>query len=123
MEKSIPYPVPKTLDSALGFELIEVTARTAQGRFGVGPSVAQPFGLVHGGAFAAMAESLASYATFLAVEGAGNYAVGQANNCSFLRPVTSGQVHAFAEALHSGRSTWVWDVRFRDDEDRLCAVS
>ena len=71
----------------------------------------------------AFAESLASVATFSAVEGDGNIAVGQANHNHFLRPVTEGLVHAEGTPIHRGRTSWVWDVRFTDDRDRLCAMS
>ncbi len=117
------YPVPGTLDAALGFELLEVTEEVARARFAVTEKVVQPFGLVHGGAYAALAESLTSFATFAAVAGDGNIATGQSNNSSFLRPVTEGTVHAVAKVLHRGRTSWVWDVEFRDDVDRLCALT
>lgn len=117
------YPVPDTLDAQLGFELLEVGAERARARFAVAKRVQQPFGLVHGGAYAALAESLTSFATYLAVAEAGNMATGQSNSTSFLRPVTAGTVHAEARSLHRGRTTWVWDVDFRDDDGRLCATT
>lgn len=117
------YPVPGTLDDSLGFELLEATPDRVRGRFQAERRVQQPFGLVHGGAYMAFAESLASVATFGAVAGDGNIAVGQANDNHFLRPVTEGLVHAEGTPLHRGRTSWVWDIRFTDDQDRLCAVS
>jgi uncharacterized protein (TIGR00369 family) len=50
-------------------------------------------------------------------------AMGLSNSTSFLRPITKGTVHAHATRLHRGRTTWVWDVRFSDDEDHTCAVT
>jgi len=117
------YPVPGTLDDSLGFELLEAGPDRVRGRFQAERRVQQPFGLVHGGAYMAFAESLASVATFGAVAGDGNIAVGQANDNHFLRPVTEGVVHADGTPLHRGRTSWVWDIRFTDDQDRLCAVS
>jgi 1,4-dihydroxy-2-naphthoyl-CoA hydrolase len=117
------YPVPGTLDDSLGFELLEATPDRVRGRFQAERRVQQPFGLVHGGAYMAFAESLASVATFGAVAGDGNIAVGQANDNHFLRPVTEGLVHADGAPLHRGRTSWVWDIRFTDDHDRLCAIS
>jgi 1,4-dihydroxy-2-naphthoyl-CoA hydrolase len=78
---------------------------------------------VHGGAYAALAESMVSMTTFRAVEGNGSIAVGQSNHTTFLRPVTSGQIHAEGRPLHRGRTSWVWDVDFTDDEGRLCATT
>jgi uncharacterized protein (TIGR00369 family) len=85
--------------------------------------IKQPVGLVHGGVYASLAESITSLATAAAVIAQGNMATGMSNSTSFLRPVTEGAVHAHATRLHRGRTTWVWDVRFSDDVGRLCAVT
>jgi 1,4-dihydroxy-2-naphthoyl-CoA hydrolase len=119
----IPVPLERTLDGALGFEFLHVGEAEARARFTVEDRVKQPFGLVHGGAYAAIAESLCSAATYLGVASDGNIAVGLSNQTSFLRPVTDGNVHADARRRHRGRTTWIWDVDFTDDGDRLCAVS
>jgi uncharacterized protein (TIGR00369 family) len=111
------------LDGALGFEITEHGEDYARGRFRVTDAVRQPFGVVHGGAFAAFAETLASATTYMAVQPEGNIAVGQSNHTSFLRPVTAGTVHAEARRRHRGRTSWVWEVDFTDDEGRLCALS
>jgi 1,4-dihydroxy-2-naphthoyl-CoA hydrolase len=108
---------------ALGFELLEIEADRARGRFPVEPRVQQPFGIVHGGAYATLGETLASAATYRAVFEDGMMAMGQSNFTSFLRPVTSGYVNAEARPLHRGRTSWVWDVEFTDDEGRLCAIT
>jgi 1,4-dihydroxy-2-naphthoyl-CoA hydrolase len=112
-----------TLDDFLGFELLESNEESCRARFAVEDRVRQPFGLVHGGAYAALAETMVSLATHTAVSRNGDFAVGQSNHTSFLRPVTSGSVHADGRARHRGRSSWVWDVDFTDDEGRLCAIS
>jgi 1,4-dihydroxy-2-naphthoyl-CoA hydrolase len=112
-----------TMNGALGFELLELGEEIATGRFEVSDRVRQPMGIVHGGAYAAMAESLASAATYAAVAGDGMIAVGQSNHTSFLRPVFSGTVRADARRRHRGRTSWVWEVDFSDDESRLCALS
>lgn len=115
--------VDRSLDQMLGFEMLEVGEDRATGRFEVIDAVRQPMGIVHGGAYAAMAESLASATTYLHVSGQGNIAVGQSNHTSFLRPVSSGTVHAEGRRRHRGRTTWVWEVDFTDDEGRLCAIT
>jgi 1,4-dihydroxy-2-naphthoyl-CoA hydrolase len=61
--------------------------------------------------------------TYGAVAPDGNIAVGQSNNTTFLRPAKGGTVHAEGTPLHQGRTSWVWDVRFTDDEGRLCAIT
>jgi 1,4-dihydroxy-2-naphthoyl-CoA hydrolase len=108
---------------ALGFELLEIEADRARGRFPVSDAVRQPFGVVHGGAYAALGETLASAATYRAVFEDGMAAMGQSNYTSFLRPVSEGYVHAEARPLHRGRTSWVWDVEFTDDDGRLCAIT
>jgi 1,4-dihydroxy-2-naphthoyl-CoA hydrolase len=117
------YPAPGTLDDLLGFELLEASPERSRARFAAEKRVQQPLGLVHGGAYAALAESMASAATHLAVAGEGNYALGQSNATNFFRPATDGFVHAEGRPIHRGRSSWVWDVRFTDDDGKLCAVS
>jgi 1,4-dihydroxy-2-naphthoyl-CoA hydrolase len=123
---STPPPtvaLERTLDGTLGFERLEVGPEVARGRFAAVERVMQPYGLVHGGAFASFAESLASHATAVAVAPDGMIAVGLSNQTSFLRPVTAGTVHAEARRRHRGRTTWLWDVEFSDDDERLCAVA
>jgi uncharacterized protein (TIGR00369 family) len=110
-------------DRHYGLELLEVSELEVRAQVQVGEQLKQPAGLVHGGVYASMAEAMASLATGMAVLEQGSTAMGLANSTSFLRPVTQGTVHAHATRLHRGRTTWVWDVRFSDDEDRLCAIT
>jgi 1,4-dihydroxy-2-naphthoyl-CoA hydrolase len=112
-----------TLDDVLGFELLELGEETARARVPYSERVTQHLGLVHGGVYAALAEKVASAATFRAVAPDGMVALGLSNDTSFLRPVTEGEVRAEATRLHRGRTTWVWDVRLLDGEGRLCALS
>jgi 1,4-dihydroxy-2-naphthoyl-CoA hydrolase len=118
-----PLPLDSTLDGALGLEALEVSAERARGRFRVEDRVRQPYGIVHGGVYAAIAESLASRATFEAVEGEGMLALGLSNHTSFLRPILAGIVHADARRRHRGRTTWLWEVDFSDDAGNLAAVT
>jgi 1,4-dihydroxy-2-naphthoyl-CoA hydrolase len=110
-------------DRLYGLELLEVSAEEVRARVQVRDEVRQPYGLVHGGVYASLAESMTSLATAIAVFPEGLAAMGLSNSTSFLRPITAGTVHAQATRLHSGRTTWVWDVRFSDDAGRLCAVT
>jgi 1,4-dihydroxy-2-naphthoyl-CoA hydrolase len=122
-ESSVELRAQGTLPDTLGFELLDVGPERANGRFEVTDSVRQPLGIVHGGAYAAFAETLASMATYAAVAGDGMIAMGQANDTSFLRPVSEGTVHAEGRARHRGRTSWVWEVDFTDDRGRLCALT
>jgi 1,4-dihydroxy-2-naphthoyl-CoA hydrolase len=110
-------------DRLYGLEFLEHSDSEVRARVEVRDELKQPMGLLHGGVYAAIAESIASLATGLAVIGGGRTAMGLSNSTSFLRPITAGHVHAHAAALHRGRTTWVWDVRFSDDDGRLCALT
>jgi len=102
-------------------ELVEVGVRT--GRLRVVPAVCQPMGIIHGGIYASIAETLASMGTADGVLELGKVPLGMANNTSFLRPVSEGTVHAEARAFHRGRTSWLWDVEMRNDDGKLCATS
>ncbi len=110
-------------DRLYGLELLEYGDGVVRARVAVRDELKQPAGLIHGGVYAAIAEAIASLATGFAVLESGHTAMGMANATSFLRPITTGYVHAEALVLHRGRTTWVWDVRFNDDAGRLCAIT
>lgn len=110
-------------DRLYGLEVLDLTDEVVRARVTVRDELRQPAGLLHGGVFASVAESMASMATALAVLGDGSMAMGLSNSTSFLRPVTEGVVSAEAVRLHRGRTTWVWDVRFTDDSQKLCAIT
>ncbi len=110
-------------DRLYGLQLLACSDSEVRARIAVREELKQPAGLIHGGVYASMAESMASLATALAVYEQGETAMGLSNNTSFLRPITEGSVHASATRVHRGRTTWVWDVRFSDDADRTCAVT
>ena len=110
-------------DRLYGLELLAFDEHEVRAQVAVRDELKQPAGLLHGGVYASIAESMASLATALAVMGEGSMAMGLSNSTSFLRPITEGVVHAHATRLHRGRTTWVWDVRFSDDAGHTCAVT
>jgi len=110
-------------DRLYGLRVLALSDTEVRAEVAVRDELKQPLGLVHGGVYASIAESIASMATALAVLGQGEQASGMSNSTSFLRPITEGTVHALATRLHRGRTTWVWDVRFSDDADRTCALT
>jgi uncharacterized protein (TIGR00369 family) len=113
---------PVGFDKHYGLEITSISDEEVVARVAVRPEVLQPAGLVHGGVFASMAESMTSIATWLAVHEEGKTAMGQSNQTSFLRPITTGTVHATGRRRHKGKTTWVWEVDITDDEGRLCAL-
>jgi 1,4-dihydroxy-2-naphthoyl-CoA hydrolase len=110
-------------DSLYGLRLLACSDTEVRAQLIVREELKQPAGLIHGGVYASMAESMTSLATALAVREQGHTAMGLSNNTSFLRPITEGTVHAAATRMHRGRTTWVWDVRFSDDADHTCALT
>jgi uncharacterized protein (TIGR00369 family) len=123
MNLDLPYRGSDGLDGLLGIEITELTEEMAVGGLAVRDEHKQPFGLVHGGVFAAIAETLASVATGVAVAEQGRVAMGLSNQTSFMRPVTAGRIHARAQRKHAGRTTWVWEVEMSDDQGRLCVLT
>jgi uncharacterized protein (TIGR00369 family) len=123
IEPNLPYRASEGFDGLYGLEILEIGQDLARARVAVGPELKQPLGLVHGGVYAAIAESLASLATAVAVMPDGKAAMGLSNQTSFLRPITEGQIHAVAHRKHGGRTTWVWEVEMSDDDGRLCVLT
>jgi 1,4-dihydroxy-2-naphthoyl-CoA hydrolase len=112
-----------TFDELYGLEVLEQTDELVRARVTVRDEIKQPMGLVHGGVFASIAESITSLATARTVwEAEGKMAQGLSNQTSFLRPITEGTIHAEARRRHRGRTTWVWEVEISDDQGRLCAL-
>jgi uncharacterized protein (TIGR00369 family) len=123
-----PFPLridrENAFDATIGFVVDEAgELGRCTGTLPVTPKVCQPMGIIHGGVYAALAETLASMGTAQGVLPLGKVPLGMSNNTSFLRPVSEGSVHADAHAIHRGRTSWVWDIEMRDDEGRLCATS
>ena len=120
---SIPPSDRLTFDVHYGLEVLEAGPELMRGRCSVSDRIRQPYGLVHGGVLASMAESLASIGTALGVLDRGCIALGQSNSTTFLRPISEGTVHAQARPRHRGRTTWIWDVEITDDAGTICALS
>ena len=117
------FPLQLTgFDALYGLEILSLGEDEATARVSVRDAVKQPAGLVHGGVFASIAESLTSVATWKVVGQEGMSAHGVSNQTSFLRPIVQGTIHATARRRHRGRTTWVWEVDITDDEGRLCAL-
>jgi uncharacterized protein (TIGR00369 family) len=119
----LPHRFSEGFDGLYGLEVLEMEDGLVRARVEVRDELKQPVGLVHGGVYSSIAESIASLGTFLAVQADGRTAQGLSNQTSFLRPVLEGFVHAEARARHRGRTTWVWEVDFTDDQGRLCALT
>jgi 1,4-dihydroxy-2-naphthoyl-CoA hydrolase len=109
--------------SHLGIEFIEVGDDFLRARMPVDQRTKQPYGLLHGGSSALLAETLASVAANMCVEKEGQQAVGLELNCNHVRAVTQGMVTGTARPVHIGRKTQVWDIRIEEENGKLCCVS
>jgi 1,4-dihydroxy-2-naphthoyl-CoA hydrolase len=115
-------PYEGTFDGLYGLVLDSVEDGLVTAHVAVRDDLKQPMGLVHGGVYASIAESIASLGTHLGVIEDGKSAQGLSNQTSFLRPILEGTIHATARRRHKGRTTWLWEVDITDDQDRLCAL-
>ena len=82
----------------------------------------QPMGIMHGGASVSLAETVGSIASFMSVDDK-HYCVGLDINANHLKAVRSGLVYATARPIHLGRSTHVWDIQIKDEEERAICIS
>ncbi len=112
-----------TLVQHLGIEVLEVGEDFIRGRMPVDHRTHQPFGLLHGGASVALAETLGSMAASLCVDPATQMAVGLEINANHLRAVTTGWVIGTARPIHVGRSTQVWGIRIENEAGQPVCIS
>jgi uncharacterized protein (TIGR00369 family) len=104
----------------LGLRIVEASGDRVVLTCPVTPDLHQPYGLVHGGVHATLAETAASIAGALWFADRGKV-VGISNHTDFLRAVRAGELRVVATPLARGRTTQLWEVAIRDDQDRLVA--
>jgi uncharacterized protein (TIGR00369 family) len=112
-----------TLISHVGIEFVEIGGDFLRARMPVDKRTRQPMGILHGGASVVLAETLGSGASNLAINRDEFYAVGLEINANHVRSVASGYVIGTARPLHLGKSTQVWEMQIRDEEENLVCVS
>jgi 1,4-dihydroxy-2-naphthoyl-CoA hydrolase len=111
------------LADLLGIEIVELTPQRVVATMSVDERTRQPFGILHGGASVALAETVASLGACMNVDLERQTAVGLEINANHIRAMRDGHVRATATPFHVGRSTQVWDVRIVDDQGRPVCVS
>ncbi len=110
------------VNKQLGVYVVELTPEKVVLRVEVGPKVHQPYGILHGGVSALMAEGAASIGGAISVQ-PGEIVVGTELNCSHLRSMSSGTLTATAIPIRKGRTVHVWGVELTDDEGRMICVA
>ncbi|WP_084279055.1 hotdog fold thioesterase [Anoxybacteroides tepidamans] len=112
-----------TLLEALGIEITELGEGHVTATMPVDHRTHQPFGLLHGGASVALAETVASIGAYALVDHETESVAGLEINANHVRPVQSGVVTATGTVLHRGKTTMVWDIKIVDEQKRLVCVS
>jgi len=115
--------VENTLISTLGIKVEEVTPERVTATMPVDERTRQPFGLLHGGASVALAETVASVGTYNLVDQQTEGCAGLEINANHIRAKKDGIVKAIGTPLHRGKTTMVWDVKIFDEEENLICVS
>jgi 1,4-dihydroxy-2-naphthoyl-CoA hydrolase len=115
--------IENTLLQSLGIEITHLEKGKVIATMPVDERTRQPFGLLHGGASVALAETVASLGAYELVDKEVEAVAGQEINANHVRSKTEGIVTAIGTVLHQGKSTQVWDIKITDEEDRLVCVS
>lgn len=113
----------KTMMHALGIETKELTKDRVVMTMPVADATRQPYGILHGGASVALAETAASIGSWINCDQERQIAVGLEINANHIRPKAEGIVTAVATPVHRGRTTMVWDIRITDEQDKLVCIS
>lgn len=113
----------QTLLGSLGIEITELHKGKVTATMPVDDRTRQPFGLLHGGASVALAETVASVGAFELVDKENEVVVGLEINANHIRAKKDGFVTAVGTVLHQGKTTMVWDIKITDEDENLICVS
>jgi 1,4-dihydroxy-2-naphthoyl-CoA hydrolase len=112
-----------TMSKLLDIQFTEIGDNYIKATMPVCAKTHQPYGLLHGGASAALAETIGSVASSLIINREQQICVGIEINCNHIRGKKEGIVTAMVEPLHVGATTHVWDIKIRDEQEKLICVS
>jgi 1,4-dihydroxy-2-naphthoyl-CoA hydrolase len=114
---------PNTMAELLGIEWVEVGDNFIKAKMPVDHRTIQPYGLLHGGASCALAETIGSVASAMVIDHSKFFCVGLEINANHIRGAREGYVMGTASPLHLGGTTHVWDIKIYDEKERLICVS
>lgn len=112
-----------TLAEVLEIRFVEIGHNYLKATMPIDKRTHQPYGLLHGGASAALAETVGSVASWLCIDPDRQVCVGMEINCNHIRGKRNGEVTATAQPLHIGSTSHVWDIRIRDEGQKLICIS
>ncbi|MEH7110671.1 hotdog fold thioesterase [Bacillus sp. JJ1764] len=115
--------IPNTLLEALKIEITHMEAGKVLATMPVDERTRQPYGILHGGASVALAETVASLGAYELCDKSTEIVAGLEINANHVRPKSEGLVTATGTVLHKGKTTQVWDIKITDEQDRLICVS
>jgi 1,4-dihydroxy-2-naphthoyl-CoA hydrolase len=116
-------PPRPSLVSNLGIEFTEIGEDFLAARMPVDERTIQPFGVLHGGASVALAETLGSVAAGLTLDLAVKVPLGMEINANHLRSATSGWVTGVVRPVHLGKTSQVWEIRITNEAGKLVCIS
>jgi 1,4-dihydroxy-2-naphthoyl-CoA hydrolase len=120
--EAIQHSMLQTMGESLGIQMVSAENGKLVATMPVDARTRQPFGLLHGGASVALAETLGSIGANM-LAGPGKMAVGMEINANHLRSVREGLVTGTAVVVHQGQTSQVWEIKITDREGRLCCIS
>ena len=121
-ESAVPPGFEAPFDDEIGLVFTELSPDGARAQLEVRPKLLQSMGIVHGGVYCSMIESMASVAAWVWISAnGGGSVVGVNNNTDFLRAICKGTVYGTATPVHRGRRQQLWLVTIADGDDRVLA--
>jgi 1,4-dihydroxy-2-naphthoyl-CoA hydrolase len=116
-----PQPIAGTWSDVMGIRILHADAAEVRAELDVERKHLQAFGLVHGGVYSGLIETIASLGASIAARAHGRVVVGIENHTSFVHAIRRGRLHGHAKPIHVGKTTQLWEATVRDDDDRVAA--
>lgn len=123
IQKAIEQKGPQSLQHALGIEVLELTKQQVSAKMPVDHRTHQLFGVLHGGASVALAETICSIGACLFINLETQVCVGLEINANHLKQVSQGFVYAYAKPFHVGKRTQVWNIEIKNEDGDLVCIS
>lgn len=111
-----------TMSSHLGITILEIGPNFIKAKMPVDERTKQPYGILHGGASVALAETIGSYGSHLVIDSQKFQSVGLEINANHLKQVSEGFVYGIAKPIHLGKSTHVWSIEINDENEKLICI-
>ncbi|HRG59082.1 MAG TPA: hotdog fold thioesterase [Bacteroidia bacterium] len=111
-----------TMSSHLGITILEIGPNFIKAKMPVDERTKQPYGILHGGASVALAETIGSYGSHLVIDSQKFQSVGLEINANHIKKVSEGFVYGTAKPIHLGKSTHVWSIEIKDENEKLICI-